>query len=151
MRCPNCQSNDSKVTDSRDDDRLIRRRRECLACKYRFTTYEKIELPRFSIIKRDRHNESYDRSKLTKGIKLAFEKRPFTDEQIDILIDDIEQDLIAMGQKEIKSQQIGDIVSNKLKKLDEVAYLRFISVYKSFNNASRFIKEADKIVKSRID
>jgi len=148
MRCPNCQSNDSKVTDSRDDGRSIRRRRECLSCHQRFSTYENIELPRFLILKRDRSLQSYDRSKLTSGIKLALEKRPFTEEQIDNLVDDIEQDLIAMCQKEIKSQQIGDIASAKLKELDDVAYLRFISVYKSFNNASRFIKEAGKLSKS---
>jgi transcriptional repressor NrdR len=120
-----------------------------LDCKQRFTTYEKIELPRFSIIKRNREIESYDRNKITKGIRLALEKRPFTDDQIDGIIDDIEQDLIAMGQKEIKSQQVGDIVISKLQELDDVAYLRFISVYKSFNNANRFIKEADKLSKAK--
>jgi transcriptional repressor NrdR len=139
------------VTDSRDDSRSIRRRRECLSCHERFTTYEKIELPRFLILKRDRSLESYDRLKLTKGLKLSLEKRPFTDEQIDTLIDDIEQELMAMGKKEITSQQIGDIVSNKLQTLDEVAYLRFISVYRSFTNASRFLKEADKIVNKRAE
>lgn len=146
MRCPNCQSNESKVTDSRDDERTIRRRRECLSCQHRFTTYEKIDLPRFLVIKRNRHIESYDRQKLAKGVKLAFEKRPFTDEQLDSFVDDIEQDLISLGQKEIKSQQIGDFVIKKLKIIDEVAYLRFISVYKSFSSAKRFISEADKLV-----
>lgn len=149
MHCPNCQTNDSRVTDSRDDGRSIRRRRECLKCEHRFTTYEKLELPRFLVIKRNKTLESYDRQKLTSGIKISFEKRPFTDEQIESLIDDVEQELILSGLKEIKSQQIGDIVISRLKKVDEVAYLRFISVYKSFSSADRFMKEADKIIKNK--
>ncbi len=147
MQCPNCHSKESKVTDSRDDDRSVRRRRECLACSHRFTTYEKIEIPRFSIVKRDRSREGYDRSKITTGIFLAFEKRPFTKSRLEEFADDIEQELISLGQKEIKSSQIGDIVSRHIKAADEVAYLRFISVYKSFKNAKSFIREADKLIR----
>lgn len=148
MRCPNCHFEDSKVTDSRDDGRSIRRRRECLKCGQRFTTYEDIELPKFLVIKRDKSLQNYDRNKILKGIHLAFEKRPFDVFQIENLMDDIEQDLISLCQKEIRSSQIGDIVSNKIKSVDEVAYLRFISVYKSFKNAQTFIREADKLVKN---
>lgn len=148
MRCLNCHYLDTKVTDSRDDGRTVRRRRQCLKCGSRFTTYEKLELPKFLVVKRSGSLEGYDRDKITKGLKLAFEKRPFTAEQLENLTDDIEQELVALSQKEVKSSQIGNIVTEKLKSCDQVAYLRFISVYKSFKNAKTFIKEADKLVNS---
>lgn len=148
MRCLNCHYLDTKVSDSRDDGRTVRRRRQCLKCGARFTTYEKLELPKFLVIKRSGSLESYDRNKIVKGIKLAFEKRPFTAEQLENLTDDIEQELVALSKKEIKTSQIGNIVAERLKSCDQVAYLRFMSVYKCFKNAQTFIKEADKLVNS---
>lgn len=136
------------MTDSRDDGRTVRRRRQCLKCSSRFTTYEKLELPRFLVIKRSGSLEGYDRNKIVKGIKLAFEKRPYSSGQLENLTDDVEQELVALSRKEVKSSQIGNIVAEKLKSCDQVAYLRFISVYKSFKNAKTFIKEADKLVNS---
>lgn len=145
MLCPNCHK-DSKVTDSRDDGKTIRRRRECLKCGHRFTTYERIEQPKLFVIKRDKSLQPFDQNKLAKGIRLCFEKRPINPEQIDQYIDDIVVQILSTSNKEISSRQIGDIVIAKIKQIDEVAYLRFISVYKSFNNAQTFIREADKLL-----
>jgi len=146
MRCLICHYTDTKVTDSRDDGRTVRRRRQCLKCNCRFTTYEKQELPKIVVIKRSGSLEGYSREKIFNGIKLSFEKRPFSIDQIDNLVDDVEQELIALGEKEVKSSKIGDIVAEKIQNTDEVAYLRFISVYRSFKNAKTFIREADKII-----
>jgi len=149
MRCTHCQNDETRVLESRDDGRLVRRRRECSKCKSRFTTYERIELPRISVLKRDQTSELFSHDKLIKGIRLALEKRPFSDDQIEVLIDDIEQELIFSGKKELKSSEIGDLVIKKLKMIDEVAYLRFISVYKSFKSAKTFKKEIDRIINDR--
>jgi transcriptional repressor NrdR len=149
MKCIRCQDDDTRVLESRDDGRLVRRRRECSKCKNRFTTYERVELPKIIVIKRDLTVESFSHEKLSKGIRLSLEKRPFTDYQIDNLIDDIEQELLFSGKKELKSSEIGDLVIKKLKILDEVAYLRFISVFKSFKNAKNFKKEVDRIINDR--
>ena len=147
MLCPECKKSDSKVLDSRCDDRFIRRRRECLKCHSRFTTYERVESPRIKIIKRNGAMEDYQRSKLAKGINLALEKRPVTCQQIESIIDSIEHDVTKLKSKFVTSKQIGKFVIDNLKEVDDVAYLRFLSVYKSFGSASKFQKEAEKLTR----
>ncbi len=149
MLCPECKKSDTKVLDSRDDDRIIRRRRECLRCHYRFTTYERVESPRIKVIKRNGTSEDYQRPKLSKGIHLALEKRPLTCQQIESIIDSIEHEITKLKTKYISSKQIGKFTIDKLKELDEVGYLRFLSVYKSFGSASKFQKEAEKLTKDK--
>lgn len=146
MKCLICQNPSTQVIDSRDDGKTVRRRRQCIKCRERFTTYEKLERPSIVVIKRDGRIEPFDRSKLLNGITLSFEKRPFSQETIEDLVDEIEHKIISLRLLKVKSSKIGDLVLNRLKKIDEVAYLRFISVYKCFGNARRFIKEADKIL-----
>ena len=145
MLCPECKKSDTKVLDSRDDERLIRRRRECLRCHFRFTTYERIEPPKIKILKRNGEIEEYHRPKLAHGIHLALEKRPVTPRQIEGIIDEIEHDITRLRSKTVTSKQIGKFVTERLKEADEVAYLRFLSVYKSFGSASKFQKEAEKL------
>ncbi len=144
MLCPLCKKSDTKVLDSRDEETFVRRRRQCLKCEYRFTTFEKIDLPNIKIVKRDGSYQDYDRNKLSRGIKLALEKRPFSCQQVDEIIATIEQSIINKHKKEISSKEIGDIVVEKLRQVDEVAYLRFVSVFKKFGSAKKFQKEAEK-------
>ena len=148
MLCPECKKSDTHVLDSRDDDRLIRRRRECLRCHYRFTTYERVESPRIKIIKRNGAVEDYQRAKLAKGIHLAMEKRPFTCLQVESLIDAIEHEITKLKSRQVTSKQIGKFVLDHLLEIDDVAYLRFLSVYKSFGSASKFQREAEKIARN---
>jgi len=145
MLCVECKKADTKVIDSRDDGKTIRRRRECLKCKYRFTTYEKAEVPIIKIEKRDGRIENYDRNKIKAGILRSLEKRPIDEDAVHDLLDDVESDIILLGKKNIQSVKVGEIVSKKLKKIDEVAFLRFISVYKSFSSAKSFENEAKKL------
>lgn len=147
MKCPKCSSCEIKVNEKRDleGEMIIRRRRECIKCGYRFTTYERIEVPSLLVVKKNNEKESYLREKLAAGIFKAFEKRPFAQNQVEELIDEIEQELNIYGKKEIGTSKIGDIVLEKLKKIDDVAYLRFASVYKSFDDAESFKKELEKI------
>ncbi|MFA5927332.1 MAG: transcriptional regulator NrdR [Patescibacteria group bacterium] len=147
MLCPACKKSDSKVLDSRDEDQFVRRRRECLKCHYRFTTYERIEPLRLQVIKRDGTPEEYHRDKLARGIYLALEKRPYTREHIENIVDEIERTILVLNIKKIPTRQIGDLVIDKLKEIDEVAYLRFLSVYKSFGSAKKFQTEAEKLKK----
>ena len=147
MFCPECKKSDTKVLDSRSDERLVRRRRECLRCHYRFTTYERVESPRIKIIKRNGAAEDYQRSKLAKGVHLAMEKRPVNCNQIESIIDSIEHDITKLRSKYITSKQVGQFTLNRLKEVDEVGYLRFLSVYKSFGSASKFQKEAEKLTR----
>lgn len=147
MICPECKKSDTRVLDSRGEERFIRRRRQCLRCRYRFTTYERVESPRIKILKRNGTIEDYQRQKLSKGINLALEKRPVTCNQIETIIDSIEHDITKLRSKFITSKQIGLFVLNRLKEIDEVAYLRFLSVYKSFGSASKFQKEAEKLTR----
>lgn len=143
MRCPNCLFEDTKVIDSRDVDdfRATRRRRECAKCKNRFTTYERVELTNILVIKKDGRRESYDRNKLEAGILKACEKRPIPKEQIDKIVSDIERKLQATCDTEVKSKQIGEVSAKALKKIDKVAYIRFASVYKSFDDLKSFEEE----------
>lgn len=147
MNCPECRKSDTKVLDSRDEIRFVRRRRECLRCKFRFTTYERIEPPKVQVIKRSGSTEDYQRGKVAHGIYLAFEKRPFGTSEIESIIDDIEFEITRHKDKLVHSKQIGDIIIKRLKEADEVAYLRFLSVYKSFGSARKFQREAEKLNK----
>jgi transcriptional repressor NrdR len=148
MICPYCGHNETKVIDSRDtnDGKAIRRRRECEKCHSRFSTYEEIEIMRLSVIKKDGRKEEYDKKKIESGIRKAMEKRPVNEEKIEKMIGDIEYEIQSKESCEIASKEIGRIILEKLKEMDDVAYLRFASVYKSFGSAESFKKEADKII-----
>ena len=137
MKCPYCSDKGLKVTDKRDSPEGIRRRRECLKCKKRFTTYEKVNKEDFYIIKKDGRRERFSREKLEKGFEKAFEKRPVPKEKIDKMIDDIEKQLRKKG-KEVKSSVVGEMVMKKIKKMDHIAYIRFASVYKDFQDVKDF-------------
>ncbi|OGY42620.1 MAG: transcriptional regulator NrdR [Candidatus Buchananbacteria bacterium RBG_13_36_9] len=149
MKCPVCNYKETKVIDSRiaTDEITIRRRRECLKCGFRFSTYEQMELLDLMVIKRDGHKESYSREKLEQGLKKAFEKRPINDENFRILVNKIERNIQSLKQNEIKSLEIGEIVMKELKKKDPVAYLRFASVYQAFDNVETFLKAINEIFK----
>jgi transcriptional repressor NrdR len=140
MDCPYC-GNTTRVTDKRASPEGIRRRRECLKCKKRFTTYEKMSRGDFYVIKKDGRREKYSREKFEAGVHRAFEKRPVAKEKIDKMINEIEEQLMRRGKKEIKSSAIGELVMKKMKKIDNVAYIRFASVYRDFQDASDFKKE----------
>ena len=143
MKCPFCSSDDTKVIDSRpaDDNTSIRRRRQCEACGKRFTTYEKLETMPLMVIKKDGNTESYDRHKIEQGILQACYKRHVTAETIEKAVDEIENEIYRMEEKEIASSAIGEIVMEKLRKLDPVAYVRFASVYREFKDVNTFMNE----------
>ena len=145
MDCPFCSSTESKVTDKRASPEGIRRRRECLKCNKRYTTYEKVSKDDLYVIKKDGSREKFDIEKLEKGIKRAFEKRPVSEEKIENMINNIEEILRKKGKKEIKSSVIGELVMKKIKKLDNVAYIRFASVYRDFQNIKDFKQEIKEI------
>ncbi|MFA4960637.1 MAG: transcriptional regulator NrdR [Candidatus Pacearchaeota archaeon] len=145
MICPYCTNPDTKVTDKRDCDSITRRRRECLKCGKRFTTYERVELD-LNVIKKDGRREKFSRDKLYQGIAKNLEKRPFTSEQIDLAVDDVEANIYRIAKdKDIKSSKIGEIVMNKLKKIDKVAYIRFAAVYRDFADVDDFKEEIKKL------
>lgn len=147
MRCPFCNEEDSKVIDSRpaEDNNSIRRRRQCIKCGRRFTTYEKIETIPIMVIKKDNTREPYDRSKIESGILSACHKRPVSIDQINSVVDEIENAIFNREEKEIKSSEIGEIVMDKLKNLEEVAYVRFASVYREFKDVNTFLEELEKL------
>ena len=145
MECPYCLHKESKVTNKRRSPQGIRRRRECLKCKKRFTTYEKIEKNDLYVIKKDGRRERFDIEKLKRGVDRAFEKRPISQEQIQKMIIEIEEILRKKGKKEIKTSFIGNLIMKKLKKLDNVAYIRFASVYRDFENINDFKKEIKRL------
>ena len=134
MKCPYCSNTTSKVTDKRDSVIGTRRRRECLKCRKRFTTHEKVDSLSIYIIKKDKSREKYSKEKLEKGVEKAFEKRPISKEKIDKLIQEIEEQLKKRGKKEVSSSIVGELVMKKMKKLDNVAYIRFASVYRNFQD-----------------
>ena len=148
MKCPYCGDQDSKVIDSRpaEDGTTIRRRRECLDCQKRFTTYEVIERMPLMVIKRDGSRESFDRVKIINGVVRACEKRPVTMAQIEGVADEIEQELRGRLESEVKTEKIGEMVMLRLKNLDEVAYVRFASVYRSFKDINTFMEELTKLL-----
>ncbi len=149
MRCPFCRENKDKVIDSREinEGKVIRRRRECLNCGKRFTTYERVEENPFRVVKRDGRIESFSRKKLLNGILKACEKRPVKIEDIENLIDDIIIQLYQKGEREIPATKIGELVMEQLKKLDSVAYVRFASVYRDFKDVEEFLKEIQTLMK----
>ncbi|MDD3240782.1 MAG: transcriptional regulator NrdR [Lachnospira sp.] len=147
MKCPFCGKDNTKVIDSRPtDDSSIRRRRQCDECGKRFTTYEKVETMPLIVIKKDDNREPYDREKLVAGIVRSCHKRPVSLNQINTMVDEIETQIFNMGEKEIPTTTIGRIVMDKLKDLDEVAYVRFASVYREFKDVNTFMDEIKKIL-----
>ncbi len=148
MKCPFCGKENTKVIDSRpaDDNSSIRRRRQCEQCEKRFTTYEKLETIPLVIIKRDQTREPYDRSKIEKGVFRSCTKRPISVDQINELVDSVEAVVFNLGEKEIPSSQIGEILMDKLQKLDPVAYVRFASVYRDFKDVNTFMDEIKKLL-----
>lgn len=151
MKCPFCGYADSKVIDSRpaEDGTTIRRRRECLDCQKRFTTYEVIERMPLVVIKRDGSRQSFDRIKIINGLVRACEKRPVTMSQIENVADEVEQELRGRLESEAQSERIGEMVMLRLKNLDEVAYVRFASVYRSFKDIETFMDELAKILNEK--
>lgn len=147
MRCSQCQSIESKVIESRDVSGgvAIRRRRECLECQNRFTTYERIEQPQVIIVKTDGNREIFNRDKLMAGLRKACEKTPVTTAQLELLVEDVEKQLHTRGEQEIQSSVIGDLVMDRLAQLNEVAYVRFASVYRRFKDISGFESELNRI------
>lgn len=147
MICPNCKSSNLKVLEKRDieGEPAIRRRRECIDCNFRFTTYERPETPSMIVIKKNGARQPYSKEKITEGVLKALEKRPVDQSRIDKLLCNIEKSLFDLGATEVKSSLIGDTVLSALKEIDEVAYIRFASVYKSFDDIDHFQKEAEKL------
>jgi len=149
MKCPFCNQDNTRVVDSRpaDDNNSIRRRRLCDECKKRFTTYEKIETIPLSVIKKDQTRQQYERSKIEAGVLRACYKRPISVEKINELIDAVETEVFNREEREIESKLIGEIVMDKLKNLEAVAYVRFASVYREFKDVNTFMDELKKILK----
>ncbi len=148
MKCPYCGYSDTRVIDSRpaDENNSIRRRRSCDECGKRFTTYEKVETIPLIVIKKDNNREQYDRSKIEAGVLRACYKRPVSAEEIEKVIDQIELQIFNREEKEIPSSQIGEIVMDKLRELDPVAYVRFASVYREFKDVNTFMDELKKML-----
>jgi transcriptional repressor NrdR len=148
MRCPFCENLDTRVIDSRptEEGHAIRRRRECDNCNKRFTTYEKVEEMIFMVIKKDGSREAFDRNKVMNGIIKACEKRPVPIADIEKIVDDIERGLNNMMEKEVESKLIGEVIMEHLKDLDEVAYVRFASVYRQFKDVNTFVAEIEKLL-----
>ena len=148
MKCPYCGKENTRVIDSRPtDDSSIRRRRQCDECGKRFTTYEKVETLPLIVVKKDNNREPYDREKIVAGIVRSCHKRPISMKQINDMVDDIEGQIFNMEEKEIPTTTIGSIVMDKLKDSDEVAYVRFASVYREFKDVNTFMDEIKKILK----
>ena len=148
MKCPFCSHENTRVIDSRpaEDNNSIRRRRVCDECGKRFTTYEKVETIPLIVIKKDNNRELYDRSKIEAGVLLACRKRPVSAQQITDLVDEVENEITNREDKEIPSQVIGELLMNKLKNLDAVAYVRFASVYREFKDVNTFMDELKKVL-----
>ena len=148
MKCPFCSSENTRVIDSRpaDDNNSIRRRRVCDVCGKRFTTYEKVETIPLIVIKKDNNREQYDRAKIEAGVLRACHKRPISANDINKLIDEVETEIFSREEKEIPSDEIGEIVMDKIKDLDDVAYVRFASVYREFKDVNTFMSELKKML-----
>ncbi len=151
MRCPGCKNTDNKVIDSRlsHDGQVIRRRRECLGCFRRFTTYERIEEIMPLVLKKDGRREVFVREKILAGMTKAVEKRPVSAEQLEQIVLDIELKLQELGEKEVSSSQVGELVMHSLQKVDDVAYVRFASVYRSFRDVREFMEELKDLLAER--
>jgi transcriptional repressor NrdR len=151
MRCPYCSDTDNKVIDSRDSQEgtVIRRRRECEKCKQRFTTYERVEELLPALVKKDGRREPFDRDKVLAGLKKACEKRPVSAEQMDAVVTSIERKLQASGEKEVPTSMVGELVMSALAGVDQVAYVRFASVYRSFKDIGEFMHELQDLLHER--
>ncbi len=151
MKCPYCDFDTSKVIDSRpiEEGNSIRRRRECEDCKKRFTTYEKIEQVNVMVVKKDGAREFFDREKILKGIIRSCEKRPISIQQMEGIVTDIEKEILSFMQREISSEEIGNLVMDKLKDIDEVSYVRFASVYRQFKDVNSFLDELKNIIEEK--
>lgn len=149
MRCPFCSADDTKVIDSRPAENSIRRRRQCEACGKRFTTYEKVETIPLMIVKKSDVREPYDRAKLEGGVLRACHKRPVPVAEVNSMIDEVENQILSMEEKEIPSNVIGELVMERLRNLDDVAYVRFASVYREFKDVETFLREIEKLAKKR--
>jgi transcriptional repressor NrdR len=151
MRCPFCQAVDDKVVDTRpsDNDQVIRRRRECTSCTQRFTTYERVEEMLPLVVKKDGRREPFDRNKLLAGLKKACQKRPVPIQALTAAVDSIERSLIDLGEKEVPSSKLGDDSLKALRGLDDVAFLRFASVYLSFKDAGELMREVQRVLASK--
>lgn len=143
MRCPFCGNTEDRVVDSREsrEGDVIRRRRECVSCERRFTSYEKIELEPFQVVKRDQRREPYEREKLMGGLRIACRKRPISEETLVRVADSIEAEMQESGEREISSRELGNMVMRRLRDLDSVAYIRFASVYRRFEDLEEFVHE----------
>ncbi|MBV9271636.1 MAG: transcriptional repressor NrdR [Candidatus Eremiobacteraeota bacterium] len=143
MICPTCRKSETRVVDSRDDENVVRRRRECLdpRCKHRFTTYERMEAPRLFVVKKDGRREQFSREKILGGLYKALEKRPVSQSQIEGVAADLERSLFARGESEVPSTLIGEKLMEALRTLDKVAYIRFASVYRQFRDVESFQEE----------
>jgi len=151
MNCPYCGYRDSRVIDSRDVNDGIRRRRQCLSCNSRFTTYERLQPASLFVIKKDERREEFDRMKLLAGIRKACEKRPLPIGTVDKLVDDIEAELYRLGKAEIPGAVIGDMVMERLKSLDYIAYIRFASVYREFTDIATLKQAVDTLISGQVE
>ena len=153
MRCPFCQTDNDRVIDSRSSEEgyAIRRRRECMQCKRRYTTYERLEELAIKVVKKDGVREPFSREKIRLGLARACWKRPLSDDQIDTVVAEIESDVYANFETEIETQQLGEMVMEHLGRLDQVAYVRFASVYREFKDVHDFVEELEPILKNRRD
>ena len=151
MKCPFCGDDNTRVIDSRpaDDNEAIRRRRQCDDCGKRFTTYEKVETIPLIVIKKDKNRETYDRSKIESGVVRSCHKRPVSVDQIEACVDEIENKIFNLGVREIESEKIGEIVMDQIRDLDQVAYVRFASVYRQFKDADTFMSELKKLLDTK--
>jgi transcriptional repressor NrdR len=143
MICPTCRKSETRVVDSRDDENVVRRRRECLdpRCKHRFTTYERMEAPRLFVVKKDGRREQFSREKILAGLRRACEKRPISEHQMEAIAAELERVLFARGESEVPSTTIGEKLMEALRALDKVAYIRFASVYRQFHDLQSFQEE----------
>ena len=151
MKCPFCGDDNTRVIDSRpaDDNEAIRRRRQCDECGKRFTTYEKVETIPLIVIKKDKNRETYDRSKIESGVVRSCHKRPVSVDQIEACVDEIENKIFNLGVREIESEKIGEIVMDQIRDLDQVAHVRFASVYRQFKDADTFMSELKKLLDTK--
>ena len=151
MKCPFCGDDNTRVIDSRpaDDNEAIRRRRQCDECGKRFTTYEKVETIPLIVIKKDKNRETYDRSKIESGVVRSCHKRPVSVDQIEACVDEIENKIFNLGVREIESEKIGEIVMDQIRDLNQVAYVRFASVYRQFKDADTFMSELKKLLDTK--
>ena len=153
MKCPDCSGMENKVIDSRlnKDGNVIRRRRECLSCSGRFTTYEKVERSLPLLVKKDGRREEFDRDKIISGVRKACQKRPVSIKNIEDLVDRVEQYLQELGEKEVHAVKVGEKVISEIYNLDDVAYVRFASVYRSFKDVNEFMVELKEVLKNKDD